>query len=183
MSILKGLYKSLHPLLLVWLGLILSSQSPSNREYQVKAVFLFNFTQFVEWPDNVFQTGQTPIEIGILGQDPFGSYLDQTIAGEKANGHSLIVRRYRNIDEIRTCHILFISKSEANDMGPILSGLKGRNILTVSDAGNFIQEGGMVKFITVNNKIKLQINPEAVKNAGLTISSKLLTLAEIVSPK
>jgi hypothetical protein len=182
MSILRAPYKGLYTFSLLCLVVILSAQTPSNREYQVKAVFLFNFTQFVEWPAQVFQTPQTPIEIGILGQDPFGSYLDQTIAGEKVNGRSLIVRRYHGIDEIKTCHILFISKAEAANIGEIISALKDRNILTVSDAANFIQEGGMVRFITVNNKIKLQVNPEAAKAAGLAISSKLLTLAEIVTP-
>jgi hypothetical protein len=183
MSILKILKKGLCTSFLIWSAIVLSAQTPSSREYQVKAIFLFNFTQFVEWPANAFPAAQTPLEIGILGQDPFGSYLDQTISGEKANGHSLLVRRYHDIDDVKTCHILFISKTEENNMEEIVAALKGRNILTVSDAGNFIQQGGMIRFITVNNKIKLQINPEAAKAAGLTISSKLLTLAEIVVPK
>src|SRR5204863_5659033 len=104
-----------------------------SKEYQIKAVFLFNFAQFVDWPANAFPEAQTPLVIGVLGEDPFGSYLDETVRGEKVNNRPLVVRRYRRVDEIKTCHVLFISRSEANRLEQIFSGLKGRNILTVGD--------------------------------------------------
>jgi hypothetical protein len=162
--------------------LFLSAQKPVSREYQIKAVFLFNFTQFVEWPANALPP-KAPLVIGILGEDFFGPYLEEIISGEQANGHPLIIQRYRQIEEIKTCHILFISQSEKNKLETISSGLKGRSILTVSDAESFIREGGMIRLYTVDNKIQLRINPEAVKEANLIISSKLLRLAQIVIPK
>ena len=81
-------------------------------EYQVKAVFLFRFAQFVEWPPEAFSDAQAPIVIGVLGEDPFGGFLDEAVAGERVNRRPLEVRRYRRMDEIGGCHILFIAESE-----------------------------------------------------------------------
>ena len=167
--------------LLFFSGQNVPAQSPQSKEYQVKAVFLFNFAQFVEWPTNAFPDAQTPLIIGILGEDPFGSYLDETVRGEKVNNRPLVVQRYRRMDEIKSCHILFISRSEADRLEEVLGGLKGRNILTVGDFEGFAQRGGMVRFVT-EKKVRLRINLEAAKAASLTISSKLLRPAEIVAP-
>jgi hypothetical protein len=93
-----------------------------------------------------------------------------------------MIKRYSTIDEVRACHILFINKVEIKKLDKNIPFLNDKRILTVSDAGDFIQKGGMIRFLTTNNKIQLQINPEAAKAANLTISSKLLRLAEIVVP-
>lgn len=161
-------------------GRELPAQTATSPEYQVKAVFLFNFAQFVEWPAKAFPQAQSPLVIGILGDDPFGAYLDATVRGEKVNNRPLIVQRYRRVEEIKTCHVLFISESEANRLGQIFSRLQGRNILTVGDTAGFALDGGIIQFATEKNKIRLKINLEAAKAAGLTISSKLLRPAEIV---
>ncbi len=159
-----------------------SFQTFGDREYQVKAAFLFNFTQFVEWPADALGGTSAPFVIGILGENPFGNYLRQIVAGESLNGHPLIIQEYKNVDEIKSCHILFINPAEISHMSEIITALKGRNILTVSDAANFIQSGGMIRLVTSNNKIRIQANPAKAKEADLTISSKLLGVADIVSP-
>ena len=159
-------------------GLDLSAQTGPARQYQVKAVFLFNFAQFVDWPPRAFPEPQTPLIIGVLGDDPFGTYLDETVRGEKANDRPLVVQRYRRLGEIKICHVLFISRSETDRLEPILGSLKGRPILTVGDSEDFALHGGMIQFITEKNKIRMQINLEVVKAAGLTVSSKLLRVAE-----
>jgi hypothetical protein len=148
-------------------------------EYQLKAVFLFNFTKYVEWPAMAFTDTQSPFVIGVLGDDPFGAALDDAIRGEKMNGRALIVRRYNLNDEVKDCQILFISQSEDSRLEQIIAGLKGRNVLTVGDIDKFTDRGGMVGFATENSKIRLKINLEAVKAANLTISSSLLRAAEI----
>jgi hypothetical protein len=165
------------------LAFALSAQAYPVREYQVKAVFLFNFTQFVEWPASAFPSPTSPLVIGILGEDNFGSYLDEIVSGEQVNGHAIIIRRYHHVDDVKQCHILFISNSETKKQEQIIAGLKGESILTVSDVPDFIIKGGMIRFFLENNKIQLQINPQSIKDANLTISSKLLRLAEIVIPK
>jgi hypothetical protein len=156
------------------------AQSAPDPEYQLKAVFLFNFAQFVEWPASAFPGPETPLVIGVLGQDPFGPYLDETVRGEKVNDRPLVVRRYRSVEEITTCHILFISRREEGRLKGILDSLRGRSVLTVSDADRFASRGGMIRFVTDRHRIRFRINLEAAKAASLTLSSKLLRPAQIV---
>jgi hypothetical protein len=159
----------------------LSAQQVS-KEYQIKAAFLYNFSQFVEWPAGAFPNAQSPLVIGVIGDDPFGNYLDDIVRGEKVNNHPLVVQRFHRVSEIKTCHVLFVSRSEANQIEQVLSSLRGRNILTVGDFEDFAQRGGMIRFITENNKIRFRINVGVARAAKLTISSKLLRAAEIVNP-
>jgi hypothetical protein len=157
------------------------AQASASPEYQLKAVFLFNFAQFVEWPPSAFAGPDTPLVIGVLGEDPFGSYLEETVRGETVNGRPLEVRRYRGVGEIGTCHILFVSRRGEDQLQGALDSLRGRSILTVSDAEGFARRGGMIRFVTDRNRIRLRINLEAAQAAGLTLSSKLLRPAHIVS--
>ena len=160
-----------------------SAQSAPSPEYQLKAVFLFNFAQFVEWPDAAFGAPTEPLVIGVLGQDPFGAYLDETVQGETINHRPLAVRRFRGVDEITTCHILFVNRPEPGQMQAILDSLQGRSVLTVSDGERFPSSGGMIGFVSEQSRIRLRINLEAAQAAKLTISSKLLRPARIVSTR
>lgn len=171
-----------------WLcaGIVLAAIAPSladaatAREYQIKAVFLFNFTQFVIWPSGLFADAQAPLIIGVLGADPYGSYLDETTRGEKVGGRPLVVERYRRVEDVANCHVLFISASEAGSMAAILAQLKGRSILTVTDGDAASGQGGIIRFFTENNHIRLRIDVRAAKAAGLEVSSKLLRAAEVI---
>ncbi len=156
--------------------------APISAEYQVKAVFLFNFAQFVEWPPRAFQKNNAPLVIGVLGEDPFGTYLDDLVRGEKVGERPLLIRRYPHGDEPGDCHILFVCRSETKDLEKILAQLHDRSVLTVSDVDAFTRQGGMVRFVTENGKIRLRINVEASKASHLTISSKILRPGTIVSP-
>jgi hypothetical protein len=156
------------------------AQMASPGEYQIKAVFLFNFVQFVDWPAAAFPDAQTPLVIGVLGKDPFESTLDEAVRGETVHSRHLVVRRFSNIEDVKDCHVLFISRSESAHLDRILSSLKGRTILTVGDVDGFSEQGGMIRFVTEKNKVRFRINLESAKAAGLTISSKLLRPAEIV---
>jgi hypothetical protein len=151
----------------------------TSPQYQIKAVFLYNFAQFVDWPAKVFPEPQSPIVIGVLGDDPFGSYLDETVRGEKVSGRSLVVQRFHRIGEIKTCHVLFIIRSESDRLDQELSALKGRTILTVSDIDDFTSRGGMIRLATERGKVRMHIKLDKIRNANLTISSKLLRVAEI----
>jgi hypothetical protein len=175
----RGFWRWWMSILLLASGLKLSAQTAISPEYQVKAVFLFNFAQFVDWPARAFSEPEAPLTIGVLGEDPFGSYLDETVRGEKVNGRRLIVQRYRRMGDVKICHVLFISRSEADRLEQILGSLKGRNVLTVGDTDDFASRGGMIALATEKNKVRLRINLEAVKAANLTVSSKLLRVAEI----
>jgi hypothetical protein len=175
----------------VWLAIIcfvfigaqsLHAQVQPTRESTIKAVFLFNFSHFVEWPAHTFPGQAAPFVIGVLGEDPFGSYLDETVEGEKIDGHPLIVQRFRDAKDVKSCHILFISSKESERYKEILAELKGKNILTVSDNRAFTREGGIIRFSTEDNRIRLEINTDAAKKEELNISSKLLRIASIFDP-
>jgi len=167
---------------LVVAGSALRAQAGRASEYQVKAVFLFNFAQFVDWPATAFPDSASSFVICILGDDPFGGFLDQTVRDERVGGRALAIRRYRSVRDIETCHILFISRTTEERPEDIITGLKDRPILTVSDADRFAERGGMIRLVTDRNHVRLQINAGAAEAAHLTISSKVLRLAEIVTP-
>ena len=152
----------------------------ARNETEVKAVFLFNFAQFVEWSPEVFPQADSPIVIGILGKDPFGAYLEETISGELVNGHPLTIKRFSSLKQIAPCHILHINPSRSIRIDNVLKLVRGKGILTVSDAGNFAKQGGMVQFVKDDENVKLRINLSAVKESNISISSKLLSLSEII---
>jgi hypothetical protein len=165
--------------LLVWMsGSSIAWALPA--EYQVKALFLFNFTRFVEWPPSAFPEPGSPIIIGVLGADPFGDDLDEVVRGEKLDGRPLLIRRFRRVQDVGDCQVLFVSASEASRLPQILSALKGRSILTVGDSADFARNGGMIHLMNNKNRIQLRINLAATEAAGLTLSSNLLRPAEII---
>ncbi len=171
-------------LVLFLLGGMRSSNSVDpTTEYQLKAVFLFNFAQFVIWPDKSFENEKDPFVIGILGENPYGSFLDETIRGESVNGHRIVVRRYSNIQDIKTCHILYINLKNQDELEEVIAKVKNRNILTVGDSDKLTQLGGIISFFITNNKVGIKINLESVNATELSISSKLLRLATIVKSK
>lgn len=175
-------YRWLTLLLLLFAGAVSSSaQATTPQEYQIKAVFLFNFTQFVDWPPTAFVDPRTPLVIGVLGEDPFGSILDDTLRGEMLGERAIVIRRYRRREDIDHCHILFISRSEGARLESILQGLHDHHILTVSDTTGSALRGVMIRFVTEKNRIRFRINLDAAKAAGLVISSKLLRPSEIVT--
>lgn len=187
MAVLKAIMRFLKGLALACFVVMLFAASSQKelqvkpaQEYQVKAVFLFNFTQFIQWPQTAFPESNTPMVIGILGKDPFGKYLDETVRNEKIDNHPLVIQRFQSVNDISTCHILFINITEKDELKTIFDALKSKNILTVGDANNFSKYGGMIRFFTEENKTRIRINMTAVKSTDLTISSKLLRLADVV---
>lgn len=156
-------------------------QKGPSAEHKIKAIFLFNFAQFVVWPEEAFSSPQAPIIIGILGDDPFGSYLNETVKGEKVGTHPLTVKRFSKAEEATESHILFINTSRSDKLSEILPMLKGHHILTVGDTPGFAKTGGIIRFVSENNKIRIRINLDVAKQEELSISSKLLRLAEITS--
>lgn len=168
---------------ITFVAALLLAQSPRTSEYQVKAVFLFNFVQFVDWPAPAAAAPDSqPLLIGILGSDPFGAFLDETVRGEHLGTRPIRLRRYRQIADIDDCNVLFISRSEAERVPEILAALKNRPVLTVSDGDTFANQGGMIQFVTDKSRIRLRVNLEAAQAANVAISSKLLRVAEVVRP-
>lgn len=169
--------------LLLSLPVSAPAQQAAAKEYQIKAVFLFNFTQFVQWPADAFRDPESPLVIGVLGEDRFGPFLDQTVTGEEMENHNLVVERYASIDDIKDCHILFVSLTDKQVIRRALDKVKSKPVLTVSDSDGFARSGGMIAFFNADGKTRLRINVDAVTEGRLVVSSKLLRLAEIVQGK
>jgi hypothetical protein len=149
-------------------------------EYQVKAVLLFNFSQFVSWPPTAFTSVDEPLVIAVLGHDPFGADLDAVVSGERVGNRPLVVRRFRDVSEVKQCQILFIHHSEVAKLSAIAAALRGRSILTVSDADDAANRGVVIQFVTEGNHVRLRINVAVARADGLTISSKLLRPAQLI---
>lgn len=160
-------------------GAAAAALTTAPTEYEVKAVFVLNFSRFVAWPAQAFASANQPFVIGVLGDDPFGAHLDEAVRGEEAGGHPLVVRRFLDIADVRDCQILFIDQSESADLSRILAALDHRSTLTVTDVDGASQRGVMIQFTTVNHQIRLRINDDSARAAGLTISATLLRLAQI----
>ncbi len=175
-----------HPLLIaaacaLALGALESrAATPTAKEYEVKAAFLLNFAQYIEWPPAVFPTPAAPIIIGILGDDPFGNVLDQTVRDETFKNRPFAIHRSRQVDHLKHCHLIFISKSERGRLAHIFASLAGRHCLTVGETDRFAHNGGVINFRLQGANVRFEINLDAARRSGLTISSKLLRLAIIV---
>ena len=148
-------------------------------EYQVKAAFLFNFTRFVHWPASAYSSADAPFNIGIIGNDPFGKYLDDLVIGEQVEGHPIVVRRFADGEDVSRCHMLFININIPGKLKSICSLAAGHQILTVSDADNFIISGGIIRFFKEDNRIKFEVKLAAAKASQLDISAKLLQVAKV----
>ncbi len=148
-------------------------------EHQVKAAFLLNFTKFVEWPETAFGDGHSPIAICVLGEDPFGSALDQIVEGEVVEGRRVIVRRIKEPPVAKQCQVLFVSPV-IKDVSQILTS-GGTGILTVGEGSdNFLREGGVISFVVENRHVRFDINQSAAETEGLKLSSRLLRVARSV---
>jgi len=155
-----------------------AQQKPN--EYQVKAVYLYNFGRFVAWPSHGPAATNDNFTICVLGQDPFGSALDATLAGEMIDGKSVVAKRISSPQESSSCRILFLSSAEDGRMNKVIEALDKEAILTVSDLPEFSQRGGMIQFVREGNKVRFEVNLNAVQHAGLVLSSELLKVATTV---
>jgi hypothetical protein len=156
-----------------------SAESMLNKEYLIKAAFLYNFAKFVDWPPESFRNDADAIKLYVLGNDPFGEALD-TIRDKTVKGRRLVVKRVQRVEEIEGAHLLFISPSEKGRVKQVLQSLRNTPVLTISEMERFGQMGGIINFITVEDKVQFEINPESAQQHKLKISSQLLKLARIV---
>jgi hypothetical protein len=150
-------------------------------EYEVKAAFLYNFARVVEWPAEAGQDPGAPFVVAILGRDPFGAVLDETVAGKTVGGRPIEVRRVLHVEEARDAQIVFVSPSERANLAAILKALERPGVLTVGDTEGFATQGGAINFTVQARRVRFEINPAAAEQARLKMSSQLLKLAVLVA--
>jgi hypothetical protein len=143
-------------------------------EYQVKAAYLLNFIRFTEWPSNAFMDAESPFTICVLGEDPFGSTLDQILSGETVNGRKVQAKRIKNAPGSGACQVLYIAEPAKNPP-PV-----GPGVLTVGEGQGFVKEGGIIAFVLDNRRVRFGINQTAAAGAGLKLSARLLNVAGFV---
>lgn len=163
-------------LLLIFPRLIFAQEAD---EYALKAALLYKIARFVQWPDDAFRNNGNQIILGVLGKDPFGESLD-ILENKLIKDKKIVIKRFQSIDDLAPSHILFISSSEKKQLDKILNTLQNQKVLTVSDTESFVQNGGIINFIFVDENIRFEINASAAKQANLKISSMLLRLATSV---
>jgi len=158
-------------------------QGTINREYQIKAAFLYNFGQeaYIRWPQEALGSESDPFVIGILGHDSFGTALREIAKHKKVKGRRLVIRRFATIEQYDRCHILFISRSQSRQQRlSAIRGTAGHHVLVVGESPGFAQDGGAINFYIERNKLRFEINLESARNHELTISSRLLSVARVI---
>ena len=161
-----------------------SAASAASSEYLIKAGFIYNFAQLVQWPSAAFSQADSPIVIGILGTDPFGTSIDRVFENKKLDGRNLIVKRLKwskELKDLTECNILFVSSSEKEHIPDLINTVKWLPILTIGETPGFASRGGIINLTLEDNKVRFEVNIGAAKQANLNISSRLLALARIVS--
>lgn len=158
-------------------------QGAPSRENQVKAAFIYNFAQFVEWPDDAFLGNGAPFVIGVLGDGGLHAELERTLKGKTAGGREFAVRYYSRASDVQRCHILFVGASEQGRVGEVMQKVARQGTLTVGDFDGFTAASGVVRFMTEDNRLRFEVNVDAANDERLRISSKLLKLARIYAKR
>jgi len=162
-----------------WSPALLAQSDGIRREYEIKAAYLYNFINYIDWPADALPPAGGTIMIGIMGENPFGAALDP-LNGKQVKGRTLVVKQIAGPQDLAQCQIVFFSSSEKPRLPELLQQLKDSQILTVSEIDGFAQRGGIINFISERNKVRFEINPDTARRLGLTISSELLKLAKLV---
>ena len=149
-------------------------------ETQVEAAYLFNFAKFVNWPAGTFANAQDPIRLCVLSDKPFLSQLNEIVKGKTVAGHPVLVVLVENGMQARGCQELFISSGDNHNMPQILESLRGTSVLTIGEAKDFVGKGGIIGFVLQSDHVHFQVNQKAATQAGLRLSSQLLSVAKVV---
>ena len=163
--------------------LVAFTAEPPPSEYQVKAAFLINFPKYAEWPAEAFAETNSPIVIATLGESKVTTELQKLIPGRTVNGREIVLKSLATGEESGVCHILFISAAEQQQSPGLLAKLNHTGILTVGESDSFLESGGILNLARRDQKIGLEVNLAAASSSRIKISSKLLSLANVVKGK
>lgn len=150
---------------------------PRPSEYAVKAAFIYNFARFVEWPASAFAHPEAPLTLCVVGDDPFGAVLDETVRGKTVARHGFFIRRMSHAADAANCHIVFISRSETARLPKVLAALEGKSVMTIGDMEGAAKRGAVMNFLLEGGRVRFAINTEVAKRAGLNLSSQLIKLS------
>ena len=159
-----------------------TSRAETLEEYQVKAGFLYHFSNFVDWPASTFKATNGHLRICVLGKDPFGQSLNATLANKSVRDHPFEIRRNPPTTELQHCHLLYLPASASSQIRTIRHQVAKENVLTVGETLDFMRQGGMIQLFVDNQQIRFAVNTDVVNQTNLKVSSKLLRSAKIYTP-
>lgn len=177
-TLTRALGTAMLPVLLA--NLSVSGQTTLT-EAQAKAAFVLNFARYVDWPATVFASAQAPLVACVIGRDTIGPALT-ALEGRPVKGRALKVRRGVAIDDMHGCHVVFIGEPEERRVVPVLRALANQPVLTVGDADRFIDVGGAIGLVAIDERLQFEINRSALEQAQLKASASLLKLARNINP-
>jgi hypothetical protein len=183
MAFLKRAARLLRPA--CWMGLFLlawagGAWASTPLERQVKAAYLYRFAGFVDWPEGSFARADSPLLIGVAGNDALAEQAEQMVAGRSVNGHALVIRKIRRGDSLAGIHILFIGAMESGAIAELLGGARGQSVLTVSDSEEATVQGSMINFVVADDKLRFDVTLRLVAASRLRISARMLAAAHKV---
>jgi len=152
----------------------------SALEYRVKAAFLYNFAKFVDWPEGAFANDEDPVNLCLVGRDPFGDVLDRTLKGRTVNGREVVVHRDKAAWAAGRCHIVFVGSTPGEPLARVMQLVGETGVLSVGESDAFYDLGGIIRFLVQDGKVRFDVNAREAEAAGLRVSSQLLKLARMV---
>jgi len=167
-----------------WGSTVNAADADTPMDYQVKAAFLVNFPKFVDWKPGTFADTNSPITVGIYGDDNIAGEFERMIEGGRAvEGRPIVLERITSEQQITNCQVLFIARSERHRTRAVIEKTKGSSVLTVGETEDFLEEGGIINMVPRDRKIRLQVNLGTARDSHLNISARLLKVADVVKGK
>jgi hypothetical protein len=171
--------KLIFPLLLVvaWTCWSEHNVYAGSREYEVKAAFIYNFTQFIEWPKDALPAGDGPFVIAVIGPDPFEGALEKIFSGKNAAGRAIVTKHFESVEEIGPCQLLFVPAGMDGNARAIMDKVGKSPVLIVGEGESLLAVGGAVRLYLEDGRMRFQISSDALDAARLKASAKLMQLA------
>ena len=167
-----------------WLFLVglccFNVQAQASKEYQLKALFVSNFTKFVEWTPNRFSDDNAPIVIGVFADSRYTRELEKAVKNRKVNGRSIVVNEMRSIEQARGFQMLVFDAAPDAQMKVTLQALRDAPVLSIGESDAFAESNGILNFVREGDKLRFEINLDAAQRSGLKISAQFLKLAKKV---
>jgi hypothetical protein len=157
---------------------IYADSQTEAEEYKLKAAFVYNFTNFIDWG---FSSAEEPFIIGIIGPSLIKGALEEIAKTKNVRNKKIIILEFNSPEEIVNCNILFISQKTTFPLEAILSKTVSKKTLTISENNGYALQGCCINFVLRNDKLKFETNLNAINSAGLKVSSQLLKLAIVVN--
>lgn len=155
----------------------------SAPEERIKAAYLYNFAAYVEWPEGTLDAADSSLTVGIVGDESLADELERIVAGRSVHGRRLEVRRVAAADSLAGLHILFIASNEAETLTQLVAEAQPNSILVVTESDDALASGSVINFRLIDQRVRFEVSLDAADKSRLSISSRLLAVAEHVQAR